>query len=76
MLPSARLGFVPLRHHNNTPLSHMCRFGTACYRGRDSVKAPTAKNRLRVEEHRLRDANDVLVRLKRGEMQGAAVLVP
>jgi len=29
-----------------------------------------------VETHALRDANDVLGRLKRGEVQGAAVLVP
>lgn len=32
--------------------------------------------RVEVEVHGLRDANDVLVRLKRGEVQGAAVLVP
>ena len=32
--------------------------------------------RVEVEVHRLPEANDVLVRLKRGEVQGAAVLVP
>ncbi len=32
--------------------------------------------RVRVEVHPLHAANDVLVRLKRGEVQGAAVLVP
>ena len=32
--------------------------------------------RVEVDEHPLRDANEALVRLKRGQVQGAAVLVP